>query len=88
VVARDGEPVRSCTIITTEPNVLVAPLHNRMPVIVGDEDVPAWLGEEPIGDPTALLKPFPADRMTLWRMSKAVGNVKNQGPELAEPVSV
>ena len=85
---KDGDPVRSCTIITTEPNSLVAPLHDRMPVILGEEDWPAWLGEEPIADLAALLRPFPAERMTLWSVGKAVGNVKNQGPELAEPIQL
>jgi putative SOS response-associated peptidase YedK len=74
--------VRSCTIITIEANALIAALHDRMPVVVGAEDLPAWLGEAPGADPAALLKPFPAERMTLWPVSKAVGNVKNQGAEL------
>jgi putative SOS response-associated peptidase YedK len=85
---KDGsEPVRSCTIITTEANALVAPIHDRMPVIVGAEEWAKWLGEEPLDDPATLLKPFPAERMTMWPVSKAVGNVKNQGRELAEHVS-
>jgi putative SOS response-associated peptidase YedK len=78
--------VRSCTIITTEANTLVAPIHDRMPVIVGAEEWAKWLGEASLDDPATLLKPFPAERMTLWPVSKAVGNVKNQGPELAERV--
>jgi putative SOS response-associated peptidase YedK len=83
-----GDPVRSCTIITTEANALVAPIHDRMPVIVGAEEWARWLGEEPLADPATLLKPFPAERMTMWPVSKAVGNVKNQGPELAERMAV
>jgi putative SOS response-associated peptidase YedK len=42
---KDGALVRSCTIITTEANALIAPLHDRMPVIVGPEDWAAWLGK-------------------------------------------
>jgi len=74
--------------LTTDANAMIAPIHDRMPVILGPEDWAAWLGEEPIADPAALLKPFPAERMTLWPVSKAVGNVKNQGRELAEPVAI
>lgn len=59
-----------------------------MPVILGPEDWPAWLGEEPVADPAALLHPFPAERMTLWPVSNAVGNVKNQGAELAERIAI
>lgn len=83
---KEGDPIKSCTIITTEPNSLIAPLHDRMPVILGLEDWAPWLGEEPIADPASLLKPFPAERLTMWPVDKRIGNVKNQGRELAEPV--
>lgn len=85
---RDAEPMRSCTIITTEANAMMAPIHDRMPVILGAEDWAAWLGEEPIADAATLLKQFPAERMTMWPVSKAVGNVKNEGPELAERIVI
>jgi putative SOS response-associated peptidase YedK len=85
---KDAEAVLSCTIVTTDANVLMGEVHNRMPVIVGPEDWAAWLGEEPIADPAALLKPFPAERMTMWPVDKRIGNVKNQGPELAEPIAL
>ena len=85
---KDGEPVRSCTVITTEANAMIAPIHDRMPVILGAEDWAAWLGEEPLADPAVLLKPFPPERMTMWPVSKAVGNVKNVGRELAEPIAI
>jgi putative SOS response-associated peptidase YedK len=63
-------------MITTEANELIAPLHDRMPVILAKEDWPAWLGEVPATDIElkALLKPFPADRMKLWPVSRDVGN--------------
>jgi len=85
---KEGEPIKSCTIITTEPNSLIAPLHDRMPVILGLEDWAAWLGEEPIADPASLLKPFPSERLTMWAVDKRIGNVKNQGRELAEPIAI
>ena len=78
----------SATMITTEPNSLMEPIHNRMPVILGDEHLAAWLGEEPASpeELRELLKPFSAERMTLWPVSKAVGNVRNSGAELVEEV--
>ena len=88
---KDGTPpVLSCTIITTGPNSLMEPIHNRMPVILGDEDVAKWLGKEAANsDEIAdLLRPFDAGRMAAWPVSKAVGNVKNKGRELIEPVSI
>ncbi len=82
-----GQPLRSCTIITTEAYELVGEVHDRMPVIIGTENWAAWLGEEPC-DPAALLKPFPPERMTLWPVSKRVGSVKNNDPALTDRVFV
>lgn len=63
------------------------PIHDRMPVIVGDEDLAAWLGEESISLEAArkMLRPFAPERMNTWPVSKAVGNVRSQGPGLVEP---
>jgi putative SOS response-associated peptidase YedK len=85
---KGGQPLRSCTLITCAPNTLLAPLHDRMPVILGAEDWAQWLGEEPAEREalTALLKPFPAERMTLWKVASAVGNVRNENAELIEPL--
>ena len=60
-------------------------VHDRMPVILGFEDWPAWLGETPSTPDQlkAMLKPFPADRIAMWPVDRKVGNVKNEGPELA-----
>jgi putative SOS response-associated peptidase YedK len=67
---------------------LIAPLHDRMPVILAEEDWPAWLGEVPATDAElkALLRPFPADRMKLWPVDRAVGNWRNNGPQLVDPI--
>ena len=51
-----GEWVRSFAIITTTPNELCAELHNRMPVVLGPEVWPEWLGEEP-ADPATVSRP-------------------------------
>ena len=85
-----GEWVRSFAIITTTPNELCAELHNRMPVVLGPDVWPEWLGEEP-ADPArlkALLAPYPAEEMTCWPVSTRVGNVKNNDPSLIEPVAL
>jgi putative SOS response-associated peptidase YedK len=63
------------------------PVHDRMPVIIGDNETACWLGEEPC-EAEALLKPFPEARMAMWPVGKAVGSVKNQGRELAEPITL
>ncbi|WP_119273043.1 SOS response-associated peptidase [Taklimakanibacter deserti] len=75
-----GEIVRSCTIITTEPNELVGRVHNRMPVIIAAKDHGKWLGEEPAAEDElrALLKPYPADLMTV---SPSLGIVARPTPD-------
>jgi putative SOS response-associated peptidase YedK len=83
-----GEWVRSFAIITTMPNELCAELHNRMPAILAPQVWPEWLGEEP-ADPArlkALLGPYPAEEMTCWPVSTRVGSVKNNDPNLIEPI--
>jgi putative SOS response-associated peptidase YedK len=85
----DGEWVRTFTIITGEPNALVAPVHNRMPVILPVAAYPAWLGETPATAEQlrALLAPYPAELMRAWPVSPDVGNVKNNHPGLIEALN-
>ena len=84
-----GEWVRSFAIVTTTPNELCAELHNRMPVVLGPETWPAWLGEEPADTRQlkAMLAPYPSAGMTCWPVSARVGNVKNNDPSLIEPIA-
>jgi putative SOS response-associated peptidase YedK len=80
------EAVKSFTIITTAPNALCAPIHNRMPVILDSVDFPAWLGETPTTPDTlqGLLRPFPAERMAAHEIGPRIGNVKNDDAALIE----
>lgn len=80
-----GEVIRSCTIITTEPNALCAPIHNRMPTILDPKNYAKWLSEEP-ATLAAMLKPFPANRMEAFKIGPRIGNVKFDDPSLVEPV--
>lgn len=83
-----GEVIRACTIIVTEPNALCAPIHNRMPVILGPADHAKWLGEQPASNDElrAMLKPFPAEKMDAFKIGTKVGNVKYDEPSLVEPI--
>jgi putative SOS response-associated peptidase YedK len=83
-----GEEILSCTILTCEPNDVMAELHNRMPVILGENDWPKWLGEEPATNEEllALLKPCPDEWLKIWPVDKKVGNVRNKGAELVLPI--
>jgi putative SOS response-associated peptidase YedK len=73
------------TILTTEPNALCAPIHNRMPAILAPDDWPKWLGT--VDARKTLLHSFPAGQMRCWPVGKAVGNVRNQGPELIRSIA-
>jgi putative SOS response-associated peptidase YedK len=73
------EWLETFSIITTDANALVAPLHNRMPVIIERKDYARWLGGAP---PIDLLRAFPADQMAAWKVDAAVGNVRNDSAEL------
>jgi putative SOS response-associated peptidase YedK len=81
-----GEWLRSTTIVTTEPNELCAPIHDRMPVILDPADYARWLGEEEASQQELLrmLQAAPAERMECYPVGAAVGNVKNNGASLIE----
>jgi len=73
------------TILTTDPNELMEPFHDRMPVILDPENYDRWLGTDaPL--PTDLLRPYPAEKMRSWKVSHRVGNVRNNDPELLQPL--
>jgi len=81
-----GEWLRTCTIITGEPNELVAQIHPRMPVILPEEHYSAWLGETEDGNLKELLVPYPAEQMCMWKISPRVNSPKNDDPSLWVPV--
>lgn len=83
----DGEAVGSYTILTTAANELMAPVHERMPVILHEADEAEWLSREltdahPL---ERLFAPYPAAEMAIYPVSRAVNNVRNNGPELTKP---
>ena len=80
----DGS-VDSYTILTTEANQTLRPIHARMPVTLAPETYAAWLGEED-SDPAALLVPLPDAELAAYRIDKRVGNVRNDDAGLLEPI--
>ena len=84
----DAEWLRSCTILTTEPNDLVAALHDRMPAVLLPEAVDTWLDEDvtDVETLTALLVPYPSELLEAWPVSTDVNDVKNNRPDLVEPL--
>ena len=83
---REGEEIQSCTIITTEPNELMKPIHNRMPVIVQPTDYDRWLDLD-FQNGEALeqvLRRYPADAMETFPVSTLVNNPRNDVAECIE----
>jgi putative SOS response-associated peptidase YedK len=84
----EGEVLRTCTIITTEANDTMSPVHDRMPVIVRPEHEAKWL-DSSIKDVEQLrdvLQPLENDKLDMYRVSSEVNSPKKDIPELIEPV--
>jgi putative SOS response-associated peptidase YedK len=81
----ESAALETFTILTTGPNELMKPIHNRMPVILEPCDYDRWLDTgDPARPPVDLLRPFPAEEMRAWPVSNRVGNVRNNDSELLE----
>ncbi len=80
----DGQVIRTCTIITTEPNELMASIHTRMPAILSRDAREIWL-DTAIRDEHALLPllaPYPTDQMSVRSVSRLVNDPRREGAEL------
>lgn len=89
-ISPHGDPLYSACIITTKPNRIVKTIHDRMPVILHQEDHELWLspGE---GDPAALqrlLDPYPAEELQAYPVSPFVNSPKNNDPRCIEPAGL
>jgi len=84
---KEGEPIESCTIVTTDANAFMVPIHNRMPVILASQDYDPWLDPAvPTDSLRALLKPYEADEMEAYAVSKMVNSPRNDSPQCLEPI--
>jgi putative SOS response-associated peptidase YedK len=92
VFRRDGQTIAfaglwdgdTMSVITTEANETIAAFHDRMPVALDDEHADAWLAPGPIapGEIPAMLRPSAPDVWSYHHVDRAVGNPRNEGPEL------
>ena len=84
----DGEEIHSCTLLTTEANELMQPIHNRMPVILDPKDYDLWLDlevkKQELLQP--LLHPYRSEEMTAYPVSKVVNKPSNDSAECIERV--
>lgn len=85
--SEDEAVIESCTLLTTTPNELIRPLHNRMPVILHPKDYDLWL--DPETEMTALqplLLAYPPEQMDAYPVSRFVNSPKNDDPRCIEPL--
>lgn len=79
----------AATILTTLPNLDVGALHNRMPVVLNDDDAATWVLEElSLAQVAEFVKPCPDGWLRLAPASPLVNDVRNQGPELLDPAAL
>jgi putative SOS response-associated peptidase YedK len=85
----EGDPVETCTIITTDANELAAKYHDRMPIILHTADYSRWLdpANQSVDDLTPLLVPYPTEEMEVAAASTRVNSPKNEGPDCLKPVA-
>ena len=85
----DDTLLDTCTIITTDANAVLEPIHHRMPVLLARDDWKTWLGPDALEREqlAQLLKPFAADNMQAWGVSHAVNKAVNDNPALLEPIA-
>jgi putative SOS response-associated peptidase YedK len=86
----DESDLESCTIVTTEANELMCSLHDRMPVILPEENFAQWLDpkNENVPELEALLRPYAAGEMTAFPISTLVNSPRNESPECILPASI
>ncbi len=85
----DETTIDSCTVLTTEPNDVIRPVHNRMPVILAPEDYDLWLDPH-IQEPEMLqplLRPYPFQDMIAYPIGTWVNNPKHDGRRCIEPLA-
>lgn len=87
--APDQTPLRSFTILTTEPNPLVAPVHDRMPVILLPEYEKDWIGKDVLAEDLCrkLFRPYPADSMRQYPISRKINSPKYDDPSVILPLT-
>ena len=85
-----GEPLETCTIITTEPNELMTPIHNRMPVILAPASYDQWLDPyfQEVDSLKTILRPYPSEELTAYPVSTLVNSPSHDIPQCLEPVSL
>jgi len=86
----NGTWIKTCTILTTSPNAVTSPVHDRMPVILDPADYDVWLdpGMKDSTGVSELLRPFDPNAMRCYAVSSRVNNVRNDDAECSLPIAL
>ena len=86
---KEENPLYTCTIITTKPNAVAEDIHNRMPVILHQDDYDVWLdpANDDIEHLKSLLTPYPAEQMDKYKVSDLVNSPRNDLAEVLSPLN-
>jgi putative SOS response-associated peptidase YedK len=84
----DGPAIESCAILTTQPNDIMEPIHNRMPVILDPNSYSLWLDPsfQKLEALQPLLRPYPAEQMAAYPVSQWVNNPRHDDPQCLTPM--
>ncbi len=83
--AREEPVLETCTILTTESNDYLKPIHNRMPVLLSRSTYPLWLDEQvEMQELIGLMKPYPQEELLAYPVTQKVNSPANDNPELIE----
>ena len=82
--------IKTCSILTTTPNAVTSPVHDRMPVILDPDSYDLWLdpGMKNVEAASELLRPFDARMMRCYPVSTRINSAANDDPECSKPVEV
>ncbi len=85
-----GNPIETCSILTTTPNAVTSPVHDRMPVILDPDSYDLWLdtGMKDVRAASELLTPFDARAMRCYPISTRINSVANDDEECSRPIDV
>jgi putative SOS response-associated peptidase YedK len=82
----EGEPIRTCTIITCAANEIVSPVHERMPVMLSGESMWNWIEFSSPDALKGILLPYPPDWMKAFPISRLVNNANKESPDMVKPL--
>ena len=86
----EGQWIKTCSILTTIPNAVISPVHDRMPVILDPDSYDLWLdpGVQDLGEISQLLTPYDANAMSSYPVSTRINHVANDDEECSRPVEL